>query len=200
MGTERWKVFSYAVHISHFSKASNAAAQFVQFYLQREAQLGGTTLIHPVPARAAHMLSFQFGGPVEFRLYGADVARTAEAAALIGTQTHQRCQLLVRGSVETFVIVFRASAIHRMFGLPAVETANRDHAAHAVLGAAASELREKLGNARTFQERVQISDQFVTKQSLKAPAADSIEFAANDIMLSHGNKPDSSTTTKRKTH
>jgi hypothetical protein len=107
------------------------------------------------------MLTFQFGGPVGVRFYGTDVTRTAETAALIGPQTHQRCQLVIRGDVETFVIVFRPSAIHRLFGLPAVETTNRDHAAHAVLGAAVSALREELGNARSFHERVRIADQFV---------------------------------------
>jgi len=132
------------------------------------------------------MLSFQFGGPVQVRLYGSDVARTAESAALIGPQTYQRCQLIVRGNVETFVIVFRASAVHQLFGLPAVETTNRDHAARAVLGSAGSEFREKLGNARTFQERVRIADQFITKQSCRASAASSIELAANEIMRNHG--------------
>jgi AraC-like DNA-binding protein len=174
------------MHLSRSGKASNAAAQFVQLYLQREAQLGPTALIHPVPARAAHMLSFQFGGPVGVRLYGTDIPRTAETAALIGPQTHQRCQLVVRGNVETFVIVFRPSAIYRLFGLPAVETINRDHAAHAVLGAGVSELREMLGNAHTFQERVQIADQFIIRRSSRAHAAGLIEVAADEIVLNHG--------------
>ncbi len=174
------------MHISHFSKASKAAARFVQFYMQRETRLGAATLIHPVPARAAHMISFQFGGPVEVRLYGADVTRRAETAALIGPQTHQRCQLIVRGNVETFVIIFWPSAIHQLFGLPAAETTNRDIAAHAVLGAAASELRQKLGNARTFSERTQIADQFITNQSFRARPAECIERAANEILRNHG--------------
>jgi AraC-like DNA-binding protein len=173
------------VQINRASKASTAAAQFVQLYLQRETQLGATTLVHPVPARAAQMISFQFGGPVEVR-FGGDVTRKCETAALIGLQTQQRCQLLVRGNVETFVIAFRASAMHRLFGLPAAETTNQDNAAHAVLGAAASELTEQLGNARTFQERVQIADQFIIKQSFRAHASDAIERAANEIMLRQG--------------
>jgi hypothetical protein len=174
------------VHINRSSKASIAAARFVQLYLQRETQLGATTLVHPVPARAAQMMSFQFGGPVEFCLCGADSTRTCETAALIGLQTQQRCQLLVRGNAETVVIAFRASAMHQLFGLPAAETTNQDNAAHAVLGAAASELAEQLGNARTFQERVQIADQFIIKQSFRAHAPDAIERAANEIMLRRG--------------
>ncbi|MBV9084730.1 MAG: AraC family transcriptional regulator [Acidobacteriaceae bacterium] len=174
------------MHLSRSGKPSNAAGQFVQQYLQREAQLGSTVLIHPVPARAAHMISFQFGGPVGVRFYGMDVTRTAESAAFIGPQTHQRCQLVIRGDVETFVIAFRPSAIHRLFGLPAAETINRDDAAHAVLGVGISALREELGNARNFQKRVQIADRFIIAQSSRAHAACSIELAANEIALNHG--------------
>ena len=174
------------MHLSRSGTPSNAASQFVQLYLQREAQLGATVLIHPVPARSAHMLSFQFGGPVGVRFYGTDVTRIAETAALIGPQTHQRCQLIVRGHVETFVIVFRPSAIYRLFGLPAVETIDRDHAAHAVLGASVSALTGELGNARSFQQRVQIADRFIIRWSSRAHAAGSIELAANEIALVHG--------------
>ena len=120
------------------------------------------------------------------RFYGTDVTRTAETAALIGPQTHQRCQLEIRGDVETFVIVFRPSAIYRLFGLPAVETIDRDYAAHAVLGGAFSALTEELGNAHTFQERVRIADQFVISRCSGTHAAGSIERAANEIALNHG--------------
>ena len=174
------------MHLSRSGKPSNAAGQFVQQYLQREAQLGATVLIHPVPARAAQMLSFQFGGPVGVRFYGMDVTRTAESAAFIGPQTHQRCQLVIRGDVETFVIAFRPSAIHRLFGLPAVETIDRDHAARAVMGAAVSALTEELGNAHSFQERVQIADRFIITRTSRAHAAGWIELAANEIVLRHG--------------
>jgi AraC-like DNA-binding protein len=175
------------VHISLSGKPSNAAADFVHLYVQREVQLGATVLIHPVPARAAHVLTFQFGGPVGVLYYGTDLMRTAETAALVGPQTYQRCQLIVRGTVETFVIIFRPSAMHRLFGLPAVETVNKDHAASDVLGAPVSELTEALGNARTFQQRVQIADQFITRRRGGAHADGSIELAANAIINNHGN-------------
>jgi len=55
-----------------------------------------------------------------------------------------------------------------------------------VLGAAASELYQRLGNARSFQERVQIADQFITSQSLRARAPDSIDLVADEIMRNHG--------------
>lgn len=175
------------MHLSHFSKASKAAGRFVRFYVQREAQLGAITLIQPVPARAAQMLDFEFGDPIEIRPIGSEITRMAETAALIGLQTYQRGQLLIRGKAETFVIVFWPVAIYQLFGLPALDNTNRDDAAHAVLGMAASELQQRLGNAHSFQERVQIADQFIANQSFKAqPAAEPIEVTANEIVRNYG--------------
>jgi AraC-like DNA-binding protein len=110
----------------------------------------------------------------------------AESAALVGLQTYQRNQLLIRGNVETFVIVFQPAAIHQLFGLPPLDLITCDYAAHALLGAVVSSLQERLGNAHSFQERVQIADQFIASQSFRARANDPIEFAANEIMRSHG--------------
>lgn len=148
--------------------------------------MGDAVLIHPVPARSAHMISFHFGGPVGVRFYGTDTTRIGKTATLVGPQTHQRCQLIIRGYVDTFVIVFRPSAIHRLFGLPAVETIDSDYPAPVVLGSEVSALTEELGNAHSFQERVQIADRFIIKRSSTAHAAGWIELAANEIVLSHG--------------
>jgi AraC-like DNA-binding protein len=174
------------VHLSRFSKATTATQRFVRGYVQREAQLGASSFIHPVQARSAHLLDFEFGDAIEILPSSADITRRAEAAALVGIQTCQLGQLLLRGSVETFVIFFHPAAIHQLFGLSALETTNRDYPAHAVLGPAASELQERLGNAASFEERVQVADRFIASRSFKAPVADSVERAANEIVRSHG--------------
>jgi AraC-like DNA-binding protein len=139
-----------------------------------------------VPARAAHLLDFEFGSPIESRAPDTDVIRRPDTAALVGLETYQRHYLLIRGNIESFGIQFQPAAIHQLFGVPAVDITDCDYAAHAVLGSAASELQQLLGNAPSFQERVQIADQFIARQSLTAPAHDSIELAANDIMRNDG--------------
>jgi AraC-like DNA-binding protein len=55
-----------------------------------------------------------------------------------------------------------------------------------VLGAAASKFQQRLGNARSFQERVRIADEFIVSQDLSRPVRDSIELAANEIMRNDG--------------
>ncbi|MEO7962787.1 MAG: helix-turn-helix domain-containing protein [Gemmatimonadaceae bacterium] len=173
------------MHRSRFSRASMAAERFVRGYVQREAQLGAAILTHPVLARSTQALDFEFGDSVEIRTFDA-APRTAEAAALVGLVTRPRGLLLARGSLETFVIFFKPAAIHQLFGLPLVEITNRDHAARAALGVAASELQQRLGNATSFEQRVRIADRFIVSQSQRASAVDSIERAANEIVRRQG--------------
>jgi AraC-like DNA-binding protein len=174
------------MNVGQFSNPSTETQQYVRCYLQRTLQLGAATLVQPAPARAAHVLDFEFGGPIEIRRLGTDITRTAEPPALVGLLTYQRNQLLVRGNVETFVIFFQPAAIHQLFGLSPLDLINRDHAAHAVLGPSVSALQEQLGNARSFEERVQIADQFIATQSFRAATNGPIELVAKEIMRNHG--------------
>ena len=168
------------------STPSAAAERYVRRYVQREGHLGASTFTHPLQPRSAHVLDFEFGDAVEIFTSGTDATRMAEPAAVVGSLTCPRGQVLIRGNVDTFVIVLKPAALHQLFGLPALDFTNRDHAAHAAVGAAASELQQRLGNALSFQERVQIADRFILSWSLRAPSADSIEVAANEIIRSHG--------------
>jgi AraC-like DNA-binding protein len=174
------------MQLSRFSESSKATKRFVRLYVQREAQLGSATFMHPVPARSANLLDFEFGGPIEIHTSDTDFTRTAETVALVGSQTSQRTQLLIRGNVESFVIFFQPAAIHQLFKLPPGEIVDRDHAADLVLGAPISELHQKLGNACSFVERVHIADQFIAGYSLRAASQDRIELLANEIMRNRG--------------
>ena len=122
------------MNVSQFSGSSTQTKRYVRCYVQRTLRLGASILIHPVPARAAHVLDFEFGGPIGICRLGTDITRTAEPAALVGLQTSQRYQLLIEGNVESFVIVFQPAAIHQLFGLPPLDLINSAHAAMLCLG------------------------------------------------------------------
>src|SRR5215469_9857899 len=78
-----------AMHSIHFSRPSDATKRFVRFYALRQANLGSSVLIHPVPARSEHILNFQFAD--EYQVHNLDerVIRLAKPAAVIGLQTHR---------------------------------------------------------------------------------------------------------------
>jgi AraC-like DNA-binding protein len=174
------------MHLSYFSRPSAGARRYVRYYIQREAQLGASTVTMAVPARAAHLLTFAFGTPFETRAADTGVIRRPDVASLVGLETCRRHYLISKGNMDNFVIHFQPAAIHQLFGVPGSEIADCDYAAHAVLGSAASEFRQRLGNARSFQERVRIADQFIVSQDLSRPVRDSIELAANEIMHNDG--------------
>ena len=174
------------MHLHYFSKPSAGTRRYVRYYTQREAQLGTSINTIGVPARSAHLLDFEFGSPLETRSSDTDVIRRPDSASLVGLETHRRHYLLFKGNVESFAIQFQPDAIYQLFGLPGIKVTDCDYGAHAVLGSAASELQQRLGNARSFQERVQIADHFIASQSMSRPVRDSIELAANEIMRNHG--------------
>jgi AraC-like DNA-binding protein len=174
------------MHLSYFSRPSPGTRPYVRYYTQREAQLGTSTVTIAVPARAAHLLDFEFGSPLETRASDTNGIRRPDPASLVGLETHRRHYLLFRGNIDSFSIHFQPDANHQLFGVPGIKITDCDYGAHAVLGSGASELQQRLGNARSFQERVQIADHFIASQSLSRPGRDSIELAANEIMRNHG--------------
>jgi AraC-like DNA-binding protein len=174
------------MHSSQVGQPSKATRQYVRLYVQREIQSGVETVLHPVTARSTHLIDFEFGDPIGIQPAGALFTRKAEAAALVGLQTSQQNQLLMQDKVKSFIVFFHAAAMYQLFRLPAADLVDRDYAAPSVLGTACSELYQRLGNARCFEERVQIVERFVFVQSLRERVAGSIELAANEILQKHG--------------
>ncbi|MBV8864732.1 MAG: AraC family transcriptional regulator [Acidobacteriaceae bacterium] len=67
------------------------------------------------------------------------------------------------------------------------ELTNQYHAAHAVFGSKASKLGERLCQARSFQERVQLANAFIAELGSERSSNDAIELAAGEILRSQGN-------------
>jgi AraC-like DNA-binding protein len=149
-------------------------------------RLTSSTLVQPVTARGVPALDFEFGGTVEIRDLKTGQIRTADPAALIGLLTQSRNQLLFHGNVESFVIVFEPAALYQLFRLPASDHVDCDYPVQAVLDRSASILQQKLGNTRTFQERVAIADECISSWGIRAPARDAIEHVAAEIFRNHG--------------
>jgi AraC-like DNA-binding protein len=140
--------------------------------------------VHPVTARSAHVLDIQFGGPVGIRSSDSATIETAPDCAVIGVQTSQEHQLLIRGKIESFAVFLQPAALHLFFELPVAEFTNRHYEASGVMGNKVLELRERLGNTATFHERVIIADQFF--QGFQVAGFGTMEQAANKILRHHG--------------
>lgn len=174
------------MHLSHLSRPCPGTIRYVRYYVQREAQLGISSVNIPVLARACSLLDFEFGNPIEIHSSNTDLTRRCETAALVGLETCVQNRLLISGNFESFAIHFQPLALNHLFGLPGFELTDCNHAAHAVLGSAISKLKQRLGEARSFEERVRLADQFIAAKSVAAPIHDSIELAADEIVRNKG--------------
>lgn len=168
-----------------FSRSAKAT-RYVRCYLQRTLRLSSSTFVQPVTARSVPAPDFEFGGEVEVQRLETGHIRMADPAALIGVLTQPRNQLLLHGNVESFVIVFEPVALYQLFRLPACDHVDCDYPMQAVLGSSASILKQKLGNARTFQERVAIADEWISSWGIRDPAMDAIECVVAEIFRNHG--------------
>ncbi len=174
------------MHSICFGRPSAATRRFVRFYAQRQSQLGSSVLIHPVPARSAQMLNFEFGDNILVRNVRDGSLQKAEGAALIGVQSFRRVELLIQGQVEGFTAFLQPSALNLMFGIPATTIANSDCEASGLLGFRIRELRERLGNCRSFQQRIVAAEEFFSQISSRSASLDAAELVANEIVRLKG--------------
>lgn len=174
------------MHRIRFQKPAPALEQFVRFYVQREAQIRGAAVVHPVPARAAPLIEFDFGDPVNVVDHRQRVQRKSPAVVVVGPQTYRRVEMQLRGALESFVIMFQPDGLHRLFSIPAYKLTNQDHEGHSVLGAFVSRLHTCLGGCKTLEERARCTDGFLLRRAMDSRGYDEISVAASRIVLAGG--------------
>jgi len=163
---------------------------YVRFYVQREVTLSDdTAVMHPVPARAAPMLEFDFGELARVHSCDRPHVTTAHRSVVVGLQSYRRVRLEISGGHESFSLVFQPSGLHGLFGVPMAELTNRDFDARAVLGPSISELERQLGDCRSFEARACAADRYLLRQSSVVRAPDGVSAAANLALLRAGQIP-----------
>ena len=151
-----------------------ALLPFIRAYVQREAHLGAQELVEPVVARIGVMLEFEFAGSYEVRNYGSETVEDPNAISVIGPQSWRRSRLIIRGHVESLVVMFQPFGFHALFGIPTALLSNAGTEGHSLLGPAVSQLHQQLGNARTFEQRARILDAYFLQQLGGVRSADPV--------------------------
>ncbi len=169
-----------------FHKPAPGLEPFVRFYVQREVRILGAPVLHPVPARAAPMIEFDFGDSVDVRYEGQPAVEKSPGMVVVGPQTYRRVEMHLHGTLESLVIMFQPDGLHRLFSIPMHELTNRAYEAHSVLGLFVSRARERLGNCRSFEERIRLVDRLLLRQLLRSSACDGVSAAASQIVQSGG--------------
>ena len=172
--------------VSQFSRPARCLEPFVRFYIQRDIRILGATVIHPVSARPAPMIVFDFNDPTDVLYYGQRSATKSPSIVVVGPQTYRRLEMQLRGALDTFVIGFQPDGIFRLFSVPTKELTDFDFEAHSVLGSVITKLGERLGNAKSFAERVQVVEEALLPRALQSTGLDGVSVAAHGIILTGG--------------
>ena len=108
---------------------------------------------------------------------------------LISGQTNEYYDLTVRGDLSLFSIIFQPHGLSMFFDIPSNELLNQNVPLRYILKDVVNELEEKLYNAKSFSERILISEQFLLqlfRKSKKKYNFNRIEAGIHQINKSKG--------------
>lgn len=169
--------------IVHQARPDWRLQTFVRGYVQRETPstfIPGA--IEPYVARLGVMLDLLFASPYEIPIRGTNSFETCMPAALVGPQTHNRTELVIRGRIEELAVLFHPQGFYKLFGESTWPLVDRGTDAQAVLGPSIIRLREQLGNTFDFLERTQILNTFLLKKLQGSESSDRLSKAFDALI------------------
>jgi AraC-like DNA-binding protein len=161
---------------------------FVRYYGYRSACLTDAIAVHPLNARTAPTLIFEFSN-ADATLHipaSGDVPVGLPRAILHGTQTGHRGELHIRGTIDSFDIVFQPDGLDLLFALPASEFTDFSFDAEAIFGQTITLFQERLADCHSLEERISTANQFLIQHAQRARARDGISVSARQILLGAG--------------
>ena len=164
---------------------------FVQWYVQRETVSKAGEIVEPVFPRAGTMLIFQFAARYEVKEYETEQLRPSWAATVIGPIDSRRTRLILHDHVQSLDVLFRPLGLYRLFGVPISPLTGGGTEGHAVLGARVSSLYQRLGNAGSFADQVELLDHFFLRRLRRARPLDPTACAMRRLAAGRCNVGDS---------
>jgi AraC-like DNA-binding protein len=158
----------------------------IRYYYQVETHLVGRTVLQPVPARSPQAIEFTFGTPYEVHRLDRGGVENAHPIALIGAQTFRRVDLVMRGRVDAFTIVFQPGGMFKLFSVPAEKLTNDHFDGEAALGRGIGELERQLADAISFTDRVHVADEYLCAKGRAFNVGGGITRAATEVLLTSG--------------
>jgi AraC-like DNA-binding protein len=132
------------------------------------------------------MIVFDFDDPTDVFLYAQRSIVRSPWAVVVGPQTYRRLEMQLRGTLDTFAIALQPDALHRLFSVPMRELTDLDFEGHSVVGSFITKIGERLGNSRSFTERVCLVEEALLPRALASTGLDGVSAAANCIILAGG--------------
>jgi AraC-like DNA-binding protein len=99
----------------------------------------------------------------------------------VGPQTWRRARLVIRGHVESLIVLFQPFGFHASFRIPTSPLSETGTEGHSVLGPSISRLHQQLGNLRTFPERAELLNKFFLHRVRGIQSSDPVTSALNRL-------------------
>ena len=128
---------------------------YVRAFAQRKLVSGSPEVVQPMPAGLEHTLEFEFGDYPIVELGNGSYAETYEIV-LVGPSVYRRVNIRLRAGLECFAVFFQPLGFWKLFRIPVREFINRHFDCSTVLGADIKRLRDRMAEAASFRERVEL--------------------------------------------
>ena len=143
------------------ARPSPELAPYVYGYVLRVSDPREPEVVEPVVARSGSMLEFQFGDQYDVPVYGLDRPNPSNSITIIGPIPARNVRLVISGRVEALAVLFRPLGFYRIFGIPLSKFTGIGTEGGAVLGVPVRRLYERLGNMRSFPDRIESVERFL---------------------------------------
>jgi AraC-like DNA-binding protein len=170
----------------HLQSAAPSAVlrPFVRAYAERT--VGGTDEMQSVcMPRVETILKFELGTPLEI-LTPTNESLTSPANVVVGAFGGSSLRERLRPGVTSFVIFFLPSGFTQLFGVPMVFSTNAAHEGEMVVGRELRLLRERLGEAGSFADRVVLVETMLFHRLSRAKAVPAMMHAADRMLQARG--------------
>jgi AraC-like DNA-binding protein len=163
-----------------------ALRHHVRCFEQREAHLARGAVVYPIAARPELFIEFYLNQRYLVRICETVAQELAPRTVVVGPSTFRRAELVLQGDFDVFTIHFQASGFHRLFRVPVADLSDRAYDAQSILGPVVSEVEERLADASTFQERIQVATDFLLRRLDDQNGPDAVSTIANRLLLERG--------------
>ncbi len=160
-----------------------ALRPFVRLYAERSvvSELAQSVCV----PRVETILKFELGTPLEV-FTPANQAIASPSNVVVGAFGASSVNELLRPGLMSFVVFFRPSGFTQLFGLPMALSTNAAHEGESVVGRELRLLRERLGEATSFAERILHVETTLSRRAAALAARSSMMDAAERMLRARG--------------
>jgi len=151
---------------------------YVRNFQQREALIGAGAVLYPIAARPEQILEFYLADRYLIRSCDSGRPDLAPRIVVVGPFTCRRVDLALTGRFNVFTVHFQPAGFHHLFGVPMTALADRAEDARSVLGPPIADVGQKLAEAHTFAERIQVATGFLLAQVARRNKPDAVAAMA----------------------